>query len=402
MSGIAVAFSLPWTQAVTISAAVQLPWGFGEAIVSRGGPFTPIDPPDGSTPTGPGSLDATYVLPAQYYYSAVHEFAVTDTRDSSAIELLSFSIDADDGSAVWTLNASAPASLFATLDPADLPVWSVSIDGIEWLFIIEGVQRTRQFPSATLNITGRSITIAAGTPYEFSQNWINEGPASAAQLIDQAQIYTGMEVLWFLEDWLIPDKVWTFAGTPLEVAQRVASSVDATVTSDRALNRIYVRPRYPYLPNEWPVVAPDVEIHIDAAMVDSYERNDQPAYNAIYVSGQQQGALCYVHVAGTTGDKIAPLVTDLLLTEPPACAQRGIAELGKGGPGAVVRMTLPILVGGALPGVLNVGQLCRIVDDTFETWYGIVRAVRVEVAFPSATQSITLERRAGLEGTVIT
>lgn len=404
MAVVAAVFDLPWTQGALVSSGpVELPWTQGALVASLGSPFTPGDPPPGSTPTTPPSLDADYVLPAQDFYGVVHEITTTDLRDDSAVELLSFSITDDDGSAVWTLNGSVPASLFAGLTAdGDLPVFKINVDGIEWVFLIEGVHRSRQFPAATLDITGRSQTITAGAPYEYSRNWVNEGPATAAQIVEQAQIYNGMELLWLLDDWLVPDKVWTFAGTPLEVAQRVAASVDAIVASDRVENRIAIVPRYRVLPNEWPTTAPDVELHIDAAMVDSYDRADKPAYNAIYISGQQQGTLGYVHLAGTLGDKLAPLITDLLLTDGDAVRQRGIAELGKGGPGALVQMTLPILTGGTLPGVINKGALCRVVEGA-ATWWGIVRSVTVNVDFPSAQQTITLERHtAPIEGTVLT
>lgn len=396
------AIETPWTQGTLVRASVETPWAQAVLVVSTGNPFTPIDPPAGSTPTAP-NLDPTYILPAQDVYGVVHEVVVTDLRDDSVVELQTFSIAADDGSVVWTLSAAVPGSMFASLTaPGDPPVFRISIDGLEWVFVIEGINRSRQFPSATLNITGRSQTITAGAPYEYSRNWTNDGPTSAAQLVDQAQIFNGLETSWLLDDWLVPDLVWTFAGTPLEVAQRVAATVDAVVVSDRSGNRITIMPRYRELPNEWSTTPPDVEIHIDAAMVDSYQRADNPAYNSIYVSGQQQGAIAYVHLAGTLGDKLAPLVTDLLLTDVDACRQRGFAELGKGGPGALVGITLPVLTGGTMPGVLNLGDHCHVIETGVEEWWGIVRAVTVSVDFPSVQQAITLERHTTpIDGTVL-
>ncbi len=282
-----------------------------------------------------------------------------------------------------------------------MPVISVVVDGLEWQFIIEGVRRNRAFAQNSVSVTGRSRTITAGEPYEFPVNWINQGPASAAQLVDQAQIYTGIEVEWLLDDWLVPDKVWSFTGTPLAVAQRVAESVSAVVRSARADMRLTIMPRYREMPNQWPHVAPDVEIHIDASMTDSYDRADRPAYNAVYVSGQQQGAVGRVYLEGTAGDKLAPLVTDLLLTDIEAVRQRGQAILGAAGPQARVQQTLPVLTGDGEPGVLELGMLCHVVDDGPE-WWGVVRAVGVTVDLPSVLQTITLERHTSdIEGTVI-
>lgn len=401
MATITTSVELDWGQASLVTQTVETPWGQATVVVSLGNVFTPGDG-TGTTPTTPPSLDPIYTLPAQTVYPVTHTLTATDLRDNSTVPLEDFSMSCDDGTMCWTLQANVPISLFASLTaPGDPPIFEIVLDGIAWNFIIEGINRSRQFPGGSLAITGRSITITSGAPYEFSQNWTNDGPSTVAQICDQAQAFNGTEVRWLADDWPVPDRVWTFEGTPLEVVQRVASSIDAVVSSDRTENRLYVNPRYHELPNEWPYVAPTVEIHIDAAMVDSWQRADKPAYNAIYVSGQQQGSLAFVHLSGTAGDKLAPLVTELLLVDIDGCRQRGIAELGKGGPGALVQMTLPILTGGTYPGVIDLGWLCRVIEGDTKLW-GVVRAVNVQCSFPSATQTITLEVHTGaIAGTVV-
>jgi hypothetical protein len=401
MPDLAAGFGASWRDGAGLLSPVGLPWRDGASLLTVGSPFTPSIPSGGSTPTAP-NLDADYVLAAANSYNVVHNVTVVDLRDDSAVSFDNMSFGTDDSSVCWTLNASGPAELFARFTtPGNTPVIAVTIDGMLWNFVIEGVRRTRNFGKSSVAVTGRSQTIIAGEPYQFPQNWINEGPATAAQLVDQAQLYTGMEVEWLLDDWLVPDKVWTFAGTPLAVAKRVAESVGAVVRSSRADFRLALMPRYRDLPNAWPTVAPDVEIHITAAMTDSYDRADQPAYNGVYVSGQQQGAVGRVYLAGTLGDRLAPLVTDLLLTDIEGVRQRGEAILGAAGPQARVQMTLPVLTGAGQPGVLELGMLCRIVGDG-PTWWGAVRAVSVAVVLPSVLQVITLERHIGaIEGTVI-
>ena len=399
---IAASVSSPWRDGATVAASVSSPWRDGAEISTIGSPFVPPAAPPGSTPSVP-SLAPDTVLNVTNLTSTVHTVAVVDLRDNAVLQFDSMSIATDAGSVCWTLNASAPAEAFDrfTAD-GDLPVISVTIDGMVWRFLVEGVSRSRDFGSTNVSITGRSITITAGDPYQFPVNWINEGPASAAQLADQAQLYTQMEVVWGLDDWLVPDRVWTFTGTPLSVVKRVAESVAAVVVSDRAEFRVSVLPRYRVLPNEWPTVPPDVEIHLAAVVTDSYTRADQPAYNGVYVSGQQQGVVGHVYLEGTLGDKLAPMVSDLLLTDTAAARQRGVAILGASGPQATVQMTLPVLVGAGLPGVLALGAICHVVDAGTLSWWGMVRSVSVSVSLPSVSQTVTLERHtAALTGTTI-
>lgn len=401
-SVVTASISTPWKDGTGLVATVATPWKDGTVISTLGSPFVPPDPPGGSTPTEP-TLTPDFVLNVADLESVVHTIVCTDLRDDTAIEFYRLGISTDDASVCWTLTASGPASLFArfTAD-GDLPIISVVLDGIEWRFLIEDIRQSRTFGATTVSVTGRSQTITAGDPYEFASNWINDGPATAAQLVVQAQAFTLLDVDWAIDDWLVPDKVWSFTGTPLAVAKRVAESVSAIVASDRKDFRISILPRYRALPNEWPHVPPDVEVHIAAAQSLSYERADQPAYNGVYVSGQQQGAVAHVYLAGTSGDKLAPLVTDLLLTDLAANEQRGVAILGAAGQQAKVQMLLPVLVGAGQPGVLNLGMLCHVVDDG-DGWWGMVRAVSVAVEDPSITQMVTLERHTRpIPGTVIT
>lgn len=402
-SAIEAALSSPWRDAALIESAVSCPWRDAVLVESTGSAFTAGAPPSGGTTTAP-SLDALYVLPAAAGYAVSHTLTVVDLTDGVALELTDLSIATDDGSVCWTLNANGPPELFARVTAAGQPpVWEVTLDGILWRFLIESARRTRgEFGIGGVSVTGRSVTMLAAEPYQYPQNWVNEGDATAAQLVEQAQVYTGLGVSWQLVDWLVPDSVWSYSGSPLAVAQRVAESVGAVVQSDPAEPVIVIAARYRELPNVWPLTVPDVEIHADAIMTDGYERADRPAYTGVYVSGQQQGVTGLVRLEGTPGDILAPPVTDLLLTDADAVRQRGEAILGAGGQQARVQMTLPILTGAGLPGVLSVGQLCRVVEAGAATWWGLVRAVSVAVSLPSALQTVTLERHtAPIAGTVI-
>ena len=401
-SVIAADVVLTWRDAALLSADVALSWRDAALISTTGTAFTKPAAPAGGAQAITDPLAPTYILPTLDSYRAVHAMTAIDLRDGAAVEFDSLSIADADGGLCWTLSATGGPALFARFTTGDLPIIEVTVDGLAWRFAVEDIRRSRSAGSAAVSITGRSLSILAGEPYALPQNWINDGPANGSQLVDQAQLYTGLAVDWLSADWLVPDKVWTFAGTPLAVAQRVAETIGAVVRSDRAEQRISVAPRYRELPHEWPYVAPDVEIHIDAALTESYARADRPPYNGVYLSGHQQGASSFVSLAGTAGDLLAPMVTDFLLTDLDACGERGRAVLGAGGPQATVQLTLPVLTGSGLPGVLDRGMLCRFVETGAATWWGIVRAVSLSASLPSVVQTITVERHtADIAGTAI-
>lgn len=400
MPDVAGSTELVWgTGTPVASTDLEILWGFASLVLSTGGTFTPGAPPPGSTPTAPNT-DADFIIgPASSRHQA-YTITVTDIRDAADVELSAMTLSCDDGAVCWTLNASGGAELFTRFTTGDPPVIEVDINGFVWRFIIESVRRSRQFAEFGVELTGRSLTITAGDPYQFPQNWVNDGPTTAQQLAAQAQIYTGLEIDWQIEDWLIPDRVFSFAGTPLGVVQRVAESVGAVLRSYRVDNKISLVPRYRALPNEWRLQVPEVEIHIDASMTDSYERADKPPYTGVFVSGQADGALAHVYLAGTSGLELAPMVTDQLMTESAALRQRGESILGAGGPQAVLTFTLPFLTGGQFPGVIEVGWLVRIIEPA-KTIYGVVRAVVINVAFGVVNQTITLEHHtADITGTV--
>jgi hypothetical protein len=351
----------------------------------------------GTAPTAPtaptGDLESPLLspngsIPAQSTYRTVHTLVVYDDATDDVLPVTALSMTIEEGSVCWTLNATGRPPLYTLFAESTTPrVVRVELDGIEWKFIVEGCSRNRTgADEVAVTFQGRSAAMAAGEPYVLPRNWINEGAITAAQMAVFSQ-EAGTTVQWYLEDWLIPDKVLTFAGSALALVQRIAEAVGAYVICDRTENTLYVVPRYPVLPADWPSATPNVTIAEAAVRSDSFQRADKPDYNGVWVSGQQQGVLMFVVRNGTDGANQAPLVTDLLLTDTPACRQRGRTVLGVGGKQARIQMTLPVMTGSGRPGVLSPNQLVQV-----GSWFGMVRSVSVTAALPEVTQTIVVER----------
>jgi hypothetical protein len=340
-------------------------------------------------------LPADLAIPYRRVYVAAHSITVTTYPGGDPVTLFDPTISTDADSYCWTLSATGPVSLMDQLAessgaPAQI---RVTIDGLQWVFAVEKIGRTRAFGQLRAQITGRSVTCALDEPWAAAQTWTNATQVLAAQLVDQALDLTGVAAEWNVDDWLIPAGAWSHAGTPLSAVKRVAESIGAIVHSDPLRPVLQILKRYPLLPWEWygSAVAPDVQLPLAAVLRESYERRDAPAYNRAIVSGATQGVLGLITRAGTAGDLAAPMVTDALATAQEAVLQRGQSILGAAGRQALIALDLPVLTGGTLPGVLSINQLTEVIEPT-ETWRGMVRAVQVKTKGAAVRQTVTFER----------
>lgn len=414
--------------ALALRPAVALPWRVAQLLSSLGGPrflpgpamALPVRPdtvadvrfcalyPDthrttlvfGVNPCGGITPDApVYVLPARFYM-AVHSLEAQLLPGLTSIPIFDVSLSADSGSFAWTFSASGPAQLFDALaptggEPAQI---RITLDGMPWVFVVDSLQRQHEFGKTGTRIAGRSATSAVGAPYARELARLNATAQNAQQLAAAALNLTGVDLDWGIADWLVPAGAWSHMGTPLSAVQAIAEAAGGYVNSHRSAPTLLVRHPYPTLPGGIPggpwnwggAFAADVELAPDAIITSSIERRDGPDLDGIYVSGANQGVLGLVRRTGTTGSKLATMVTDPLITANAAAQQRGLSVLGQSGPKHIVQISMPILTGGTNPGVLDVGQLVQINESV--PWRGRVRSVGVQASMPTARQQITLER----------
>jgi hypothetical protein len=208
---------------------------------------------------------------------------------------------------------------------------------------------------------------------------------------------------WGLTDWLVPAGAWSHSGTPLGALQAIVGAAGGYLQSHRSQAQLLARHPYPDLtggvlggPWNWnaPGVAADVELAPDALVTTRVERLDGPELNAVYLAGQSQGVLRLYKRTGSAVDRLASLVTDPLMTADEAARQRGRAVIGAAGPKQRITASLPVLTGGANPGILNVGQLLQV--NAAQPWRGRVRAVSGRFEFgQEVRQQVQIERHLG-------
>lgn len=327
-------------------------------------------------------------------YLSAHTISAVRLPDGTPFVLTSFNLAADDGSQAWELQAEGSPELLTFLAPtAGVPArMRLTVDGLVWEFVVEGLRRNRSAGGRTASITARSASVLLGDPYYPPQTYLNGTDMTAQQVLEDVLQFTGIGLDWRCTDWLVPTGAWSFTGTPLAAVRRVADAIGAIVQSPRTGDSIIVAPRYPALPWAWAATTPDVIVAADAVTLESYERADQPAYDGVYVSGRSQGVLSLVKRTGSAPATLMTMVTDELITHLDAARQRGSSMLGSAGPGANVARTLPVLTGSGEPGVIDVGKLTRV-DEGASSVKGLVRAVRVTYEGGLLRQTILMEQR---------
>ena len=383
----ALAMRPTWATARRADAERWIPWSrFGRPLDAGWGVVTP-----------PGSVDEPlFQVPLLRVYMTVHSTQAVQLPSLERVQLSGVSIASNDDGFSWSLSASGPEHLIDQLAMVGgLPARvRVTIDGIDWVFAVDPPERTRKFAERKVSVVGQSVTSLLGAPYMPSSAWDNSGADfTAQQLVAQALEFTGVTIDWGITDWLVPAGSWSFQGTPLAVAQRVAEAVGAVVRSHRTEETLQFAPRYPRMPWEWDVAPLDVQMPGQIMTSDSLRIRRNPDWDAVYVLGQKHGWKGHVVRSGTSGAVLAQQVTDALITHPDAARQRGRAVLGAAGSGYTQSMTVPLLTGGSYPGLILPGYLLQV-DEPGESWRGLVRGITITESAPTVRQQLVVERKA--------
>lgn len=386
MPDVAAAFDQPFRDASDAQAASAQPFRDAAAVQSASTAYARPAVGIGTVIVDPG-LTAANVIPEQTTYSISSTLEMVDLRSGLTLPVESVSMSLTDGSALWSLTASGPKELAWILMSGDSPVTvEVRVNGEPWQFVIEQVDQPTTFSGGKAQVRGRSLVALAGAPYWGAQPLIADAPTTAAQVCVIANLLTGLQIDWRVEDWLIDTGEWATVADPIEVVRQLANSVSAVVEASRSGMTLKVSPRYPEMPTYWIDRKPEWEIPWAAIESAGTQRLDKPAYDGIVVTGQAKGDVLAARLVGTAGNNQAPMVSDTNLTDEPALRQRAESELGAAGIRAMETRTLQ--VHGA---VIERGDLVRCVEP-MATWVGMVRAVTVDARHGWARQTLGLER----------
>ena len=273
-----------------------------------------------------------------------------------------------------------------------------SVNGSEFRVLAEEISRERVFGEASIRITGRGRNAVLAAPYAAVMNFANAEARTARQLMDDVLTHDGTQfgiplgwtVDWELTDWNVPAGVFAHQGTWIEALIAIANAAGAILIPHHSALNLKVRHRYPVAPWEWDAVTPDFVLPAEAVARESLRWQEKPAYNRVFVSGQEVGVLGQVTRAGTAGDVLAPMVVDALITEAAAARQRGLAVLSDTGRQIEVTIRLPAM---AETGIIGPGAFVEYQDGSV-TRLGLVRATQVQAGWPEVWQTLGVETRA--------
>lgn len=342
--------------------------------------------------TGP---EASVIVPIRKAYIVLNTSTLIRLDTGAVIPTKSMSMSLDVDSWAWSFSASIQRSAMSLLLPpvSGEPVTVQAVlNGVPWRFVVLSVSSNREWGSDSVTVRGSSRAALLSDPYSPVISVAPATDRTAAQLIGDVLsangVSLGWDLDWRLTDWLVPGGTWAYQGTYIQGASTVAAAAGAVLQPHPTDDTLIVMPRYPLAPWDWAAATPDLEIPAAAARVEGIEWATKPEYNEVYVSGAANGVLCHVVRAGTTGGLAAQMVTDALITQPIAGAQRALPILSDIGQQAMVSLKLQML---PETGIIVPGKLLRYIDADGQTRLGLSRSVSVEAAHGQIWQTVGVE-----------
>lgn len=393
-------------------------WQYGDGVGGWGGPIVIIVPPEppeegcAAHPIGfvqlqllkPATGDrtqlnlrcqgttGTIIVPVRRVYMSINQIEVVTLPARTALDVLDLDISIDVDTWAWQVTGTLPAAqqeLVARSGGAPVEI-EVTVNGVQWVFVIDKPTRSRVFGRARTRFTGRSRAAYLADPFDVPVNRSNTAPATAQQLILDA-LPPDWSLLWQASDWLVPAGAWSHRGTAIDVATTVVGAIRGQVHAHRVDKQLRVSARYPIAPWEWAAATPDITLPISVVTSEDTEWQELPPYNRVFVAGTAHGVLAQVTRDGTAGDVLAEMATDALITDDIAARQRGIAELARGGRQAMVSIDVPLIPTDGL-GLIECGRLLQVVEGA-DAWTGMVRGVQVQPSRTKTRQRLRVERR---------
>ncbi|SUD95433.1 Uncharacterised protein [Ralstonia mannitolilytica] len=362
--------------------------------------FAALAPADGhllfvcENHTEPPPSGEPVVVPVRRVYFVINNVTLHRLPDGLPVPVFSLSLSLDAASWTWGFDAQLPAKAESLVAPgtASGPVELVaSVNGTAFRVLAENISRERTFGDASIRVSGRGRNAVLAAPYAPVMTFSNAEARTARQLMDDVLTLNGIPlgwtVDWGLTDWNVPAGVFARQGTWIEALTSIASAVGGYLIPHPSDQSIRVRHRYPVAPWDWAAVTPDFVLPLDAVARESLRWLEKPAYNRVFVSGQDVGVLGQVTRAGSAGDVLAPMVVDSLITEAAAARQRGIAVLADTGQQIEVSLRLPVL---AETGIIEPGAFVEYQDGSV-TRLGLVRSTQVEVGMPEVWQTLGVQ-----------
>ena len=338
-------------------------------------------------------------------YFIVNTLSLKRVQDDEQIHINSVSVGIDKDSWCWAFNANIPYTELEKVEPTMAgPVEvELEINGLLWRILVEEYDKKEAFAKTDISIKGRSVTAYLESPYAPVRSYTQSAAVLSRQLAEaeltRAGLVTGFSLDWQLVDalgWQMPAGTWSYNDlTPIQVIQAIAQGAGGYVNSHPSQKSLLVVPDYPAPFWEWDGLTPARTIPESLIKNRSLRWMEKPAYNGVYVSGENTGVTALVKRTGTDGAFQAPMYVNPMISHSSAARNKGISLLSAGGKQARVGMDLPME---SSLGLVTPGTLIAVQPTTGGAWRGLVRSTNISAAWGgglTVNQALELERHYG-------
>jgi len=280
------------------------------------------------------------------------------------------------------------------VDPTEEEVTvTISLDGYQWVFVVESWEETRSFGERLVNITGRSLTVLLSDPFSLERDYVETNTRLMAQLATN-EVPIDWTLDWNTSDWTVPAGAWSYQGlTPIQAIARLAEAAGAIVVPSTDSRLVTVQPRYPVMPWDYWGAIPAHTIPENTLSNLQTRCSPQSGINAVYVHGAETGGiLARVLLFGSAGDALCKTQMEPLITHTTGARALGARLIAAAQQQSIVRsFTMPVDDGTYFP-LMQVGQLLQVALEPLQR--STVSAVSVVITNNkgaiSVRQTITL------------
>ena len=247
----------------------------------------------------------------------------------------------------------------------------------------------RRFGANQLTISGRSPSALLAAPFAPRRTFTQGGDArDASQLAGDELDGTGWTLVWDAVDWLLPGGTFTYADlAPIDAISRLADVIGASVSSAPVDRELRVAPTYADSPWAWDAATPYAILPANILASGDGSWSGGTNANGVFVRSENDAVAALVRITGTDGSAQLPMVVDRLLVTADAVRERGRSDIAGAGVIKQETRTIPLFPSPADPGLILPGKLLEI-QDTDETWRGLVRSVRITASKSGGANSV--------------
>ena len=352
--------------------------------------FIPADPPRDPPVTPPGHI--LHTIPGRPFYMINHNLSVT-LLDGTPITMESVNLSLDVDSYAWNFsgNLADKADLALVQPPpnADPVQLLVTINTLVFKVMVERIQHSWQFGQRQISLSGRSLAALLGQPYQQPQSATQSSVLTIQQLAE-LQLPLGWTITWDMPVWNVPATAFTYTlQTPIQVLLGMANDIGAIVKPHRSAQSMTFMPRYKAGPWQFAAATPDLLVPEAAILNITLRPPAKLDINGVYVHGGEVGGVIgWCRLNGTDGARLAPTVSNSLMTDVAAARALGerILAANQTQP-AIESITIP-MDNGDFP-LAEVGWLVQITADGVPV-RGIINSVALQVTLGSVRQTLQI------------